>query len=448
MIVNSTFINSMRRALRGRKFTPQVSREALMQRTTEELRRNGVDHRSQAQMMMGIAEAVIESREPIFVAIHPHVKVRKEEAWRRAWTVVQTFLSALNMELTRKTIEKELGKQKVVTNADFLRGTNYVKYMNGLLTVSCALGELDFGLKVGVFAGKRERPKLKLTRSAPIKKPPPKNVQVKKSVVVEEKSLSKGSFESDRPLKSILKQKTPPKPVAEQPFKKPTIRDLMKAPAMTKNLSSDFMDESEMKKEASLGDDFESNFESESLASPKQSPIRSPRAKQKAIDSDDFVDVAGEIPTEERSVVAEDFVDSEFASDARSKSAASITVESSIKDSDFDESAFEPESQTKVSEVVEPDTNVSDDVIDVVDPDSQTNISESVVDVVEPDSTINSDGGDVVVDEPVDESSRMMIQMPESSVMEPGNDVDSNIDVFVDGDSDEDIVVESDFDSD
>ena len=43
-------------------------------------------------MMAGVAEAVIDSREPIFVAIHPHPRVNREsEAWKRAYTVVHTF---------------------------------------------------------------------------------------------------------------------------------------------------------------------------------------------------------------------------------------------------------------------------------------------------------------------------------------------------------------------
>ena len=379
----------MRRPLRGKKFTPQVSREELLKRVSETLKTSGADHHSQASLMYGIAELVVQSTEPAFVALQPHAKLQHSEAWTTAYSVVTSFLSRFRMELTAKAIELE-SKEKIPTDSMFIKNTNINEYMDKLLAISQALGVIDFGQRVGVFVGEREKAKLKPIKPANLPKKPvsPQNVTQRpapapkplpqKQEKVEPKPIGKPPIPKPAsPPKSPVKQ--------DQPFKKPTIHDLSKAPVMMKNLSSDFTDESDVsprKKEDISVEDFDSD------ESPKKPDAG---ADDIGADMDDFVDV----------------------SDGGEEAQTNISAHSPVRESDFDGSGVdfeEPESVAKQS----------DDDVDV--------------DV------------DVPGDDPIDESSRMMIQLPESSVMEPANGGDSDIDVFVEGDSDIDIV--EDFDSD
>ena len=398
----------MRRPLRGKKFTPQVSREELLRRTSEALKSSGADHHSQASLMLGIAKLVTASTDPSFVSLQPHAKIRSDSAWVRAYSLVTAFLANFEMSLTAQAISLEVKEQKVLTEPKF--DTDVGGYMEDLLSVSQALGEIDFGQRVGVFVGEREKARLKPVKRAPVQKasqPPPKQSaapaakpapkpapspaakpvlkQEQEPAQVEKKSVGRPPIP-----KPAVEPKSPVK--QEQPFKKPTIRDLSNAPAMMRGLSSDFTDESDVsprKKEEEISvEDFDSD------PSPRESKKEESGAKSDGLedDMDDFVDVPEDDKME------------------GSKVETSFAPQSPTRESDFDQS------------------------VDFVEPESLAQDSDDDVGV----------DVDVPVDDPVDESSKMMIQLPESSVMEqPGGD--SDIDVFVEGDSDVDIV--EDFDS-
>ena len=389
--------------------------------------------------MLGIANLVTASTDPSFVSLQPHAKIRNDSAWVRAYSLVTAFLANFEMSLTAQAISLEVKEQKVPTEAKFKPDVS--DYMDDLLAVSQALGEIDFGQRVGVFVGEREKAKLKPVKRAPIQKasqPPPKQspapaakptpastakpapkpapastakpppVSTAKPAPVpaakpapasSAKPVLKQEKEPEQVEKKSVGKPPIPKPAVEpkspvkqeQPFKKPTIRDLSNAPAMMRGLSSDFTDESDVsprKKEEISVEDFDSE------ASPRQSKQEESAAKSDALedDMDDFVDV----PEDEE-------MDG-------SKVETSFAPQSPTRESDFDQS------------------------VDFVEPESLAQDSDDDVGV----------DVDVPVDDPVDESSKMMIQLPESSVMEqPGGD--SDIDVFVEGDSDVDIV--EDFDS-
>ena len=136
------------RRFRGKKFTPQIPRKELLDKTTEELKRCGVDHHSQAVLMNEIGKLVLSSDNPLFIPIHPKPQNRNDEAWIRSYAIVFSILKERKMDLTRDILSSEANFQ-IPSNVDFLKKESTYKFLSNLTRKHIRIG---FNKRVRAYA--------------------------------------------------------------------------------------------------------------------------------------------------------------------------------------------------------------------------------------------------------------------------------------------------------
>lgn len=339
--------------LRGKKFTPQISREELLSRTSKVLHDKGVDHHSQSVMMLHLGHEVINSNHPIFVPIYPHPKYRDTISWKRSYAIVLQYLKENGMNLTISMLESEASDFSIPNDIAFLRKASTYIYVSNKIKMNTRIG---FNKRVSAFSQGKQPTKPSYSqpnaiKPSIIKKALPEKEE--KGTRISPKSSSKKepkrtSIQSDlmpfpRPQKQSKvaspskespssskeasptteqKSKQPPPIVLDQPFKKPSLRDLKNAPSPT------------------------SLFNPNSFSIKEDSSIKTENTEHFDNDQDDFIEDISSIPKSDKDdSIANDFVESE--KDNKSEAHESIAVD------DFDESEKENKSEAHESIAVD-----------------------------------------------------------------------------------------------
>jgi hypothetical protein len=105
--------------------------------------------------MTGIATVAIESNNPIFASLHARPKLRQTEAWTRAYTLVHKFLEHFHRDLALKVLRRELGDRRVVSNLEFLKGSNCVDYLGLLVGFGLSLEPEKIKDQIAVFSSQK-----------------------------------------------------------------------------------------------------------------------------------------------------------------------------------------------------------------------------------------------------------------------------------------------------
>lgn len=97
------------------------------------LDRCGVEMQTQAQFTYEISKHVIGSYDFMFSSLQPEVKIRNDEAWKRAYVLAFKYLQKYEMKTTLATVEKEFAGQEIPTNAKFMRREKVDDYLSKIL---------------------------------------------------------------------------------------------------------------------------------------------------------------------------------------------------------------------------------------------------------------------------------------------------------------------------
>ena len=147
-----------------RKIPPQCSKKELLEKTSAELERCGVEMQTQAQFTYEIGKHVIGSRDFRFLSLQPEVKLREDEAWSRAYVLVFKYLQKYDMKTTLATIEREFLGKAIPSNAKFLRRQSAPDHISKLIQ---SHKPISFHRRVAKFAGvKIETPPAKAAVAA------------------------------------------------------------------------------------------------------------------------------------------------------------------------------------------------------------------------------------------------------------------------------------------
>mgnify|MGYP001111018661 CR=1 FL=1 len=165
--------------LRGKKFTPQVSRDELLARTSDALREHGVDHHSQAVLMSGIGNEVLNSDNPLFTSIHPHPKYRDNLVWKRSYAIVLKFLEENHMDLTYEMLKSEYPdfSESLFGNTNFIRKSTLTQYLSDKIKKNTSIG---FNKRVTAFVQGKPPTRPSYTPPPTVKPVIPKNLHQKR----------------------------------------------------------------------------------------------------------------------------------------------------------------------------------------------------------------------------------------------------------------------------
>lgn len=140
----------MKKERHVRRIPPHCSKKELLEQTSAELERCGVEMQTQAQFTYEIGKQVIGSRDARFFSLQPELKIRSEEAWNRAYVLVFKYLQKYDMKTTLATIEREFLGKAIPKDTKFLRRQSPIDHMSNLLESYKAS---SFQHRVAKFAG-------------------------------------------------------------------------------------------------------------------------------------------------------------------------------------------------------------------------------------------------------------------------------------------------------
>ena len=134
-----------------KKVPHQIHKYELMDLVSDELDRCGVEMQTQAQFSYELSKYVIGSKNFRFVSLQPEIRLRDEEAWTRAYTLVMKYLQKLEMKTTLATIEREAAGKKIPNDPKFLRRQPVADHLSNILH---AHKRLTFQQRVSQFTHK------------------------------------------------------------------------------------------------------------------------------------------------------------------------------------------------------------------------------------------------------------------------------------------------------
>jgi hypothetical protein len=105
-----------------KKTLPKARSEAaVLEDTSQALARAGVETQTQAQFHFEIANAVIGSKLFVFSTLQPEIKIKPDQPWIYAYTIVFQILEEWDQKVTLATIRRELRNEKVALDIPFLQ---------------------------------------------------------------------------------------------------------------------------------------------------------------------------------------------------------------------------------------------------------------------------------------------------------------------------------------
>lgn len=191
----------------GRKFTPRLSKEDVYEMTQNKLSECGVDQISQASFTSLLSQEVVGNKDFLFTSLQPRLKLKKDPAWRAAYTIVLNYLNSYQMSITLNTMNIEKVKDdKFPSNSKILNFApeegNVLSLMSELVGHQLNGTKKTFRQSVLTFS---QREKLDLNERIPFQR----------------SNKSPSSKQTLKNIQSSTSQKSPPKKQTNVQHEKP-----------------------------------------------------------------------------------------------------------------------------------------------------------------------------------------------------------------------------------